>query len=406
MQLRCPWPDATEHTPVERAFRTLALVVADRGRVDAERAVTRDRRSDRRTRSAASARPAGRSAATRTRRGAATGPAARPTVVGAAEAAPAAADAGLAAADRTIRVGVARLAAALLQVSQAHLGPVAPEQFGLAVVIALLTVPVELLRSIGSVAMVLAVVAGQSRLVWPKSGRPGHRAVGVAGLRRCARRPSTCRRATLSLMVRIADAGRTRRVGRRALWTREIRFATVTASPVSTFAVPLTLPLNWLRDAGADAARDERQRAAEEELAGATRGRALAPRALAVGRAGRVLVRAADAVAAPSTAHCWCTGSRCRWCSAGCGSGSRRVFAIGPLTVHCPHGREVARAADRLTVTSPFEMTGAPCAMPFQPVSRIVAGSAASPAKWILAGTRHTCRSSCTTNAALVLETV
>jgi hypothetical protein len=137
-------------------------------------------------------------------------------------------------------------AAALLQVSHAHFSPAAPLQFGLPDVIALLTVPVELLRSIGRVAITLAVVGGQSRLVAPKSGRPGTMPLASHDLP--ARMPSEhVPPRTLSLIVPSPT-----QVGHGVsvdglLWTREKRFAMVTASPVSTFAVPVTAPLNWLR---------------------------------------------------------------------------------------------------------------------------------------------------------------
>ena len=64
-------------------------------------------------------------------------------------------------------------------------------------------------------------------------------------------------------------------------------------------------------------------------------------------------------------------------------------LAIGPLTAQTPHGRWVA-AQLRLTVTSPFEMIGARCEMPVQPVSRIDSGLVASAAKFTVED-RHSC---------------
>jgi hypothetical protein len=78
------------------------------------------------------------------------------------------------------------------------------------------------------------------------------------------------------------------------------------------------------------------------------------------------------------------------------------VFGTGPVTLQTPHGREVA-LQESVTVTSPFEITGARCAMPVHPVSRIVPGLLASAAKWILVGQAQV-QLALQVKAALVLE--
>jgi hypothetical protein len=61
---------------------------------------------------------------------------------------------------------------------------------------------------------------------------------------------------------------------------------------------------------------------------------------------------------------------------------------------------------ETLTVTSPFVMIGARCAMPVQPLSRMLTGSVASPLKVTLVGQAHWHVVALHVNAALVFETV
>src|SRR5882724_5627705 len=136
------------------------------------------------------------------------------------------------------------VAAALAQVSHWHCLPAALRHGGFAADKVRVFVPVVLVRSIFSVAMMPPTSGGQSRLVAPHSTFGETPLMSHALPFRCPAEHVPPRAPSLALPSPRQRGHGSERTG--PLKTFEIKTALVAEAPDSTFAVPVIVPLIWL----------------------------------------------------------------------------------------------------------------------------------------------------------------